>query len=233
MAHSRLQVYGAILEQRVVPIFNHADSEVARRVVTAILEGGSRLLEFTNRGPGALQAFADLAHYCRERHPELILGAGSIESAEEAALFVAHGASFVVGPDLDERAALILNRRKIAYLPGCASINEIARAEELGAEIVKLFPGEALGPGYLHAILAPRPWTSVLPTGGVTLKNMRLWFDAGAVAVGLGSDLTRKEWLAAGDFGAISEGVEKALAIAAIRVGKRNGGQAEDGGSLG
>lgn len=208
---TRLDVLTTILEQRVVPLFYHQDRGIAKKVAAAIANGGGRLLEFTNRGEGALSTFGELVEHCRKYHPDLIIGVGSVETAEEAALFVAHGAQFVVSPILNEECARALNRRKIAYLPGCQTLSEIARAEELGSEIVKLFPAASLGPEFIRAVLAPRPWSRIMPTGGVTLDNMQDWLTAGAAAVGLGSDLVRKEWLATEDYTAVTRAVEAAL----------------------
>ena len=131
---------------------------------------------------------------------------GSVEDAPTAALFIAHGANFVVGPNFNEEVARLCNRRKIAYMPGCGSVTEIAQAEEWGVEVVKVFPGSAVGgPDFVKSVLGPRPWTRIMPTGGVQTDedNLREWFQAGVSCVGLGSGLMRKAWIDAGDFAAI------------------------------
>jgi 2-dehydro-3-deoxyphosphogluconate aldolase/(4S)-4-hydroxy-2-oxoglutarate aldolase len=146
---------------------------------------------------------------------------GSVDDAPTAALYLAHGANFVVGPTFSEEVVRLCNRRKVAYLPGCGSVNEIATAEEWGVEIVKLFPGESVGgPGFVKALLAPRPWTRVMPTGGVTPEedNLRAWFEAGVVCVGMGSNLVRSDWVKAGNFQAIQDSTRTVLdRIRAIR----------------
>lgn len=203
----RLSIYQTMLDTGLVPLFYRADPEVATAVATAVAEGGARILEFTNRGPGALPVFMALrAHIDREDLP-LSLGIGSIVDAATGALFVAHGAEFVVGPTFSGELAKLCNRRKIAYLPGCATPTEISQAEEHGAEIVKVFPGTTVGgPGFIKAVRAPMPWSRIMPTGGVdaTRDNLQAWFAAGACCVGMGSRLIRRDLLATGDYRALA-----------------------------
>lgn len=218
---ARLDVYNAVVETGLIPLFYHPDTHVAQRTAAALAAGGCRLLEFTNRGDFALEVFRDLVRAVASEHPQMIVGVGSVEDAATAALFIAHGADFIVSPLFNPEVARLCNRRKIGYIPGCATVNEIAAAEEHGAEIVKLFPGETTGgPDFVKAVRAPRPWTSILPTGGVSPdeENLRAWFGAGVVAVGMGSKLVRKEWLQAGDYQAITRTARETLArIRAIR----------------
>ncbi|GIV80971.1 MAG: bifunctional 4-hydroxy-2-oxoglutarate aldolase/2-dehydro-3-deoxy-phosphogluconate aldolase [Anaerolineae bacterium] len=212
----RLTVYNTMLEDGLVPLFYHSDLEVAKKVAGALAAGGGRVLEFTNRGDFAIEVFVPLIKYCAQAHPTLIVGVGSVEDAPTAALFIAHGANFVVGPNFNEEVARLCNRRKIAYIPGCGSVTEIAQAEEWGAEIVKVFPGSAVGgPGFVKDVRGPRPWTRIMPTGGVSPDetNLRSWFSAGVAAVGMGSNLVRKEWVQAGDFAAIEETMRRTLAL--------------------
>jgi 2-dehydro-3-deoxyphosphogluconate aldolase/(4S)-4-hydroxy-2-oxoglutarate aldolase len=212
----RLTVYNTMLEDGLVPLFYHSDLEVARKVAGALSAGGGRVLEFTNRGDFAIEVFVPLIKYCAQAYPTLIVGVGSVEDAPTAALFIAHGANFVVGPNFNEEVARLCNRRKIAYIPGCGSVTEIAQAEEWGAEIVKMFPGTGVGgPGFVKDVRGPRPWTRIMPTGGVSPDetNLRAWFSAGVAAVGMGSNLVRKEWVQAGDFAAIEETMRRTLAL--------------------
>ncbi len=204
----RLTVYNTMLETRLVPLFYHPDLDVAQQVAGALMRGGGRVLEFTNRGDFAFEVFGPLVKYCAVEHPDLIVGVGSVEDAPTAGLYLALGANFVVGPNFNEEVARLCNRRKVAYLPGCGTVTEIARAEEFGAEIVKIFPGESVGgPDFVKAVRGPRPWTRIMPTGGVTPDedNLRAWFRAGAACVGMGSNLVRKDWVDARDFGAIED----------------------------
>ena len=212
----RLTVYNTMLEDGLVPLFYHSDLETAKKVAGALSAGGGRVLEFTNRGDFAIEVFTPLIKHCAQAHPTLIVGVGSVEDAPTAALYIAHGANFVVGPNFNEEVARLCNRRKIAYIPGCGSVTEIAQAEEWGAEIIKIFPGTAVGgPGFVKDVRGPRPWTRLMPTGGVSPDeaNLRSWFSAGVAAVGMGSNLVRKEWVQAGDFAAIEETMRRTLAL--------------------
>ncbi len=204
---SRLEVLNTIVETGLVPVFYHPDLEVAKKVAQAVVEGGCHLLEFTNRGDFAPWVFKDLSQYAAQSLPNLILGVGSVIDAPTAALYIASGANFVVGPTLNPEVARLCNRRKIAYSPGCGSASEIAQAEELGVEIVKIFPGDSVGgPGFVKAVLAPCPWTRIMPTGGVetTPESINAWFKAGITAAGIGSNLVKKEWVSAGNYAAIT-----------------------------
>jgi 2-dehydro-3-deoxyphosphogluconate aldolase/(4S)-4-hydroxy-2-oxoglutarate aldolase len=208
---SRLEVLNTAIDLGLVPVFYHPDLAVAKEIVAACRAGGARVVEFTNRGDFAFQVFAELAHHL----PDVILGVGTVVDAPTAALYLSAGANFVVGPILNPDIARLCNRRKVAYMPGCGSATEISQAEELGAEIVKVFPGSAVGgPGFVKAVMAPSPWTRIMPTGGVdaTEESIRAWFGAGAACVGIGSKLITKELVAAGDFGAISVRVAQVLA---------------------
>ena len=145
----------------------------------------------------------------------MILGVGSITDASAASLYMQIGANFIVTPSFREDIAIVCNRRKVLWSPGCGTLSEINRAEELGCEIVKLFPGSTYGPGFVKAIKAPQPWTSVMPTGGVTTEesNLRPWFEAGVTCVGMGSKLISKEVLANRDFSKLKNNVEQTLAL--------------------
>jgi 2-dehydro-3-deoxyphosphogluconate aldolase/(4S)-4-hydroxy-2-oxoglutarate aldolase len=213
--HNRLTVLNTIMETGLIPVFYHRDVEVAKKIVAACVAGGARVAEFTNRGDFAPQVFSELSQYFAKADPKVILGAGSIVDAPTTALYIASGASFVVGPNLNHEVARLCNRRKISYSPGCGSATEIAEAEELGVEIVKVFPGDSVGGSqFVKSILGPCPWTRIMPTGGVsdTRESIFAWFNAGVAAVGIGSNLIKKEWLAEGNYEAISERVAQVLA---------------------
>jgi 2-dehydro-3-deoxyphosphogluconate aldolase/(4S)-4-hydroxy-2-oxoglutarate aldolase len=212
---TRLEVLNAIVETGLVPVFYHRDVEVAKKVVAACAAGGARLVEFTNRGDFAPLVFTELAQHIAKANPKLILGVGSVVDAPTAALYIASGANFVVGPILNPEVARLCNRRKIAYSPGCGSTSEISEAEELGVEIVKVFPGDSVGgPNFVKSILGPCPWTRIMPTGGVeaTKESITAWFKAGVTAVGIGSNLIRKEWVEAGNYDAIAAKTAELLA---------------------
>ena len=211
----RMTVLNTILELGLVPVFYNGDLEVAKQIVAACVKGGSRVVEFTNRGDFAFQVFTALAQHVARAKPDVILGVGSVMDAPTAALYISAGANFVVGPVLNPEVARLCNRRKIAYVPGCGSATEISQAEELGVEIVKVFPGDSVGgPAFVKAVLGPCPWTLIMPTGGVdpTEESMRAWFKAGVACVGIGSKLITKELVAARDFDALSKKVAQVLA---------------------
>ena len=209
---TRLDVLNRILYEALMPIFSHGDAETVCRVADAVVAAGVTVLEFTNRADHAIEAYRALAQHCQRHLPNVILGAGSIVDEATAALFVAHGANFIVGPSYNERVARFCNRRKVAYLPGCETATEIAAAEEMGVEIVKLFPCEAAGgSGFARAILGPSPWTRLLPTGlsDVSPKGLAEWFEAGACAIGLGRELIPKDRVEAGDYAAVTRRVKE------------------------
>lgn len=218
---TRMQVYQQIYEQGLVPLFYHPTPETAYHITEALYAGGCRVLEFTNRGDFAIEVFSGLVRRAATDFPEMIIGVGTVSDAPTAALFLAHGANFVVSPTFSAETARLCNSRKVAYLPGCATLTEIAAAEAHGAEIVKLFPGATSGgPAFVKAVKAPRPWTRIMPTGGVSGENLRDWFAAGVACVGMGSQLVRSTDVDAGHFESITEATRAALAeIRDIRAG--------------
>ena len=219
----RLTVLSAMVDTGLVPVFYNGDILVCREILTACGEGGVRVIEFTNRGDRAWNTFTELAAFCESELPELILGAGSVADAPTAAMYIASGANFVVGPMLNREVARLCNRRKIPYSPGCGSVSEISDAEELGVEIVKIFPGGQVGgPAFIKAVRAPMPWSRLMPTGGVdaTKEDVERWIGAGASCLGIGSRLVRKDWVAAGDYAAMRDRTRDVLSwIAAARGG--------------
>lgn len=199
----------------MVPLFYHPDIELGKAVLKACYDGGARLLEFTNRGDYAHEVFAALNKYCASELPEMILGVGSVTDAGAASLYLQLGANFVVTPVLREDIAIVCNRKKVLWSPGCGSLSEICQAEELGCEVVKLFPGGIYGPGFVKAIKGPQPWTSIMPTGGVspTEENLRAWLDAGVTCVGMGSKLISSAILAEGRFDQLENHVRDTLQL--------------------
>ncbi|WP_430410215.1 bifunctional 4-hydroxy-2-oxoglutarate aldolase/2-dehydro-3-deoxy-phosphogluconate aldolase [Kordia sp.] len=193
--YSRLEVAQVMKETGMVPLFFNNDIEVSKKVLKACYDGGARLLEFTARGDFAHEVFGELTKYAIATLPGMIMGVGSVTDAAAASLYMSLGANFIVTPVLREDIAIVCNRRKVLWSPGCGSLTEIARAEELGCEIVKLFPGGIYGSNFIKAIKGPQPWTSVMPTGGVapTRENLEGWFNAGATCVGMGSKLMAKK----------------------------------------
>lgn len=211
----RLTVHQTVLGQGVVPLAYIADSDVAKHIVDALYSGGLRSFEYTNRGVGAHKVFDVLAEHCRDNYPDLALGVGSVVDTGTAALYIALGADFIVSPMLVEALAPLCNRRKVGWMPGCFTPAEIGRAEELGAEIVKLFPGDAVAPGFIKSVLAPSPRTRIMVTGGVKPEaaNLSRWFGEGAVAVGMGSALFPKDLIASKDYAGIGKLAANALQL--------------------
>lgn len=213
--YSRIEVATVMKESGMVPLFYHPDIDLGKKVLKACYDGGARLLEFTARGDFAPEVFSELNKYAIKELPGMIMGVGSITDAAAASMFMQMGANFIVTPSLREDIAMVCNRRKVLWSPGCGSLTEINNAEELGCEIVKLFPGSTYGPSFVKAIKGPQPWTSVMPTGGVSTEesNLKGWFDAGVTCVGMGSKLINKEILANKDFKGLEVKVRKTLEI--------------------
>jgi 2-dehydro-3-deoxyphosphogluconate aldolase/(4S)-4-hydroxy-2-oxoglutarate aldolase len=213
---SRIAVALKMKETGMVPVFYHSDVEVCKQVIKASYEGGVRVFEFTNRGDFAHEVFAQLVKWAAANFPDLMLGAGSIVDAPTTALYIQNGADFIVAPVIKEDMALVCNRRKILWSPGCGSLTEISRAEELGAEVVKIFPAQQVGgPKFVAAVKGPSPWSSIMPTGGVEPKeeNLRAWFEAGVHCVGMGSQLISKDLIASEDWAQLKERTREAMAI--------------------
>jgi 2-dehydro-3-deoxyphosphogluconate aldolase/(4S)-4-hydroxy-2-oxoglutarate aldolase len=181
----------AAVDTGVLPLFSTPDPGRALSIAAALRTGGARVIEFTDRGPGAWAVFTALAQEAARHDPEAILGAGSIRDPEAADRFIAVGARFIVGPSFSADVARLCNRRRIPYIPGCATPTEVVAAEEWGVELVKLFPGDSLGPGFVKALLGPLRDTQVVVTGGVqaTEASVREWIGAGAACLGFGSAL--------------------------------------------
>lgn len=212
---TRIEVASAMKETGMVPLFFSSDLELSKKVLKACYDGGARLMEFTARGDFAHEVFGELTKYAITNLPGMIMGVGSVTDGAAASLYMQLGANFIVTPVLREDIAVVCNRRKVLWSPGCGSLTEISRAEELGCEIIKLFPGSTYGPGFVKAIKGPQPWTSIMPTGGVNTseENLSGWFDAGVTCVGMGSQLISKEVLASKDFESLEQTVAKTLTL--------------------
>jgi len=216
MARDRMVTLAAMMEQGVIPVFYHPDVEVCINVIQACANGGAKCIEFTNRGDFAAHVFLDVTRHFAKADKSVIMGVGSVVDAPTAGLYIANGANFVVGPVLNPDVAKVCNRRKIPYSPGCGSASEIGFAEELGVEIVKIFPGTQVGgPEFVKAVLGPMPWTKIMPTGGVdpTEESLKKWFGAGIVAAGIGSKLITNDLLKAKDYAGIEKNVRETIAI--------------------
>ena len=212
---SRIEVAQTMEQTGLVPLFYHSDIELGKNIIEACYKGGARVIEFTSRGDFAHEVFGELSKFCEKNLPDMIIGIGSVIDAAEASLYMQMGANFVVTPVFREDIAKVCNRRKVLWSPGCGTLTEIAKAEELGCEIVKLFPGGSYGADFVKAIKGPCPWTKIMPTGGVSTdkSNLEAWFNAGVTCVGIGSKLISKEILESKDFSRLEKTVKETLAL--------------------
>jgi len=213
--YSRIEVAHLMKETGMVPLFYHPNIELGKKVMKACYDGGARLMEFTARGDFSFEVFLELNKFAIKELPGMIMGVGSITDAGAASMFMQMGANFIVTPSLREDIAIACNRRKVFWSPGCGTLTEINRAEELGCEIIKLFPGSIYGAGFVKAIKGPQPWTSVMPTGGVTTEesNLKGWFGASVTCVGMGSQLISKDILANQDYDLLKQRVSDTLSL--------------------
>ena len=181
-------------------IIRTENSSTASRIVEACAQGGATAIEITFTVPGAAAIIEELAK--RYAGQQLVLGAGTVLDPETARIAILAGAQFVVSPSLNTATARLCNRYQIPYLPGASTIREIVEAMECGSDIIKVFPGETLGPAFVTAARAPLPQASLMPTGGVSIENAAKWIAAGSVALGVGGSLTAGAKM--GDFESIT-----------------------------
>ncbi len=212
---SRIDTFLAMKEGGMVPLAYNSHINIITSIVKACYNGGVRVFEFTSRGDFAHEIFCELSTYCNDHLPEMILGVGSVTDGAQASMYMQLGANFIVTPSLREDIAIVCNRRKVMYAPGCGSLTEICKAEELGCELVKLFPGSVYGPNMVKSVRAPQPWTSIMPTGGVAPneENLKDWFEAGVACVGMGSKLITKEIIEERYFNKLTEDVNRCLSL--------------------
>jgi len=212
MTVSKEKILRKIETQGFIPLFYHDDPAACQSVIKACFEGGCTVIEFTNRGERALSIFRKLIDFSRSLSSDIVLGVGTILDSDAASEFLNAGADFVVGPSFDEAIANYCNDQNTVYVPGCATLNEILKAEKAGMRLIKVFPAVCLGgPEFIKALRGPCPWLRLLPTGGVSddPEELKEWFKAGAVAVGLGSNVISKSRIDAGDFASITESVRR------------------------
>ena len=214
--YTRIEVVLQMKENGIVPVFYNADLEVCKQVLKACYDGGLRTFEFTNRGDYAHEVFGELNKFAKAELDGMMMGVGSVLDAGTSSLYIQLGADFIVSPVVNAEMAKACNRRKVAWMPGCGSVSEISYAEELGAEVVKIFPGAQVGgPAFVKGVKGPLPWASIMPTGGVspTEENLKEWFAAGVHCVGIGSKLFIKNAEGAFDYDAITSKIKEALQL--------------------
>ena len=208
-------VYGRMGSAPVIPVFFNADVDLTLELIEACYQGGIRLFEYTNRGKEAREVFPQLVKAVRKKYPDMMLGVGSIVDGRTAGEFISLGADFVVGPLFNPEVSSVCNSCSIPYTPGCGTVTEIGTALRSGCEVVKIFPGEVLGPAFVKAVLGPMPGTKMMVTGGVdiTEENLSAWKKAGAYCVGMGSKLFTKELIQKKDWKRISSLCAEALNV--------------------
>jgi 2-dehydro-3-deoxyphosphogluconate aldolase / (4S)-4-hydroxy-2-oxoglutarate aldolase len=214
--YSRIEVFLKMKETGMVPLYYNSEAELCKKVVKACYDGGALAFEFTNRGDFAQEVFCELSKYLKKDLPGMAIGVGSVIDAGTASLYIQLGADFIVSPLLNPEVAKVCNRRKVLWSPGCGSVSEINYAEELGCELVKIFPaGQVGGPEFIASLKGPMPWSDLMPSGGVTPEydNLKSWFKAGATCVGLGSQLMKKEYISTGNFQGLSDKVKETIEL--------------------
>ena len=184
----KIEVLKRIVEGGIVAVVRADSEEKAEKISSACIQGGIKAIEVTFTVDGA----ANVIHSLRSKFSkeELLIGAGTVLDPETARIAILNGAEFIVGPSFNPQVALLCNRYAIPYLPGCMTIKEMVTAMESGADILKVFPGSVFGPDFVKAVKGPLPYANLMPTGGVSLDNVALWIKNGAVAVGVGGELT-------------------------------------------
>jgi 2-dehydro-3-deoxyphosphogluconate aldolase / (4S)-4-hydroxy-2-oxoglutarate aldolase len=207
------QIQHLITEQGLLPLYYNDSQEVSLGIVRALYQAGIRVVEYTNRGENALDNFLALKKTAQLEFPGLVIGIGTIKTATDAEIYLAAGADFLVSPIVDTAIGVLADKRGLLWIPGCMTATEINQAEAHGASLVKIFPGNLLGPAYLSSLKEIFPNLAFMPTGGVELtkENIQDWFNAGAVAVGMGSKLFTKTLIANKDYDTLSENCKNAL----------------------
>ena len=204
-----------IAEQGMLPLYFHADPSVSVEVLKALYAAGIRAVEYTNRGEAALDNFKLLKETRDRELPEMLLGIGTIKRKKDAKAFMKAGVDFIIAPGMIEEVAEAVHKEEMLWIPGCMTPTEIIKAEEAGAKLVKLFPGNLLGPAFVSAIKELFPDLYFMPTGGVEVnkENLAGWFKSGVVAVGMGSKLITKDILEKKEYETLINKTKEAIAL--------------------
>ncbi|WP_276365725.1 bifunctional 4-hydroxy-2-oxoglutarate aldolase/2-dehydro-3-deoxy-phosphogluconate aldolase [Chryseolinea sp. H1M3-3] len=212
MGFTNQQIVSKMKELGLVPLFTHDDVAVAQQVIEAAYRGGVRVFEFTNRKKNSFEVFVAMLDYCK-KFPDLMLGIGTVMDGATTKKFIDAGAHFIISPILKLEMAEVCRADNILWMPGCATLTEIVTAKEHGAQVIKVFPGSVLGPGFVSSIMPVVPDLQLMITGGVepNEKNLTAWFKAGAMSVGMGSQLFTKDILEKKDWAALEKSVSDIL----------------------
>lgn len=196
MKHKKA-VLNSILSQGMLPLFYYEDAEVSLEITRSLYKAGVRILEYTNRGKQALENFKVLKKAQKKELTDLTIGIGTIKNISEAEMFMDAGADFIVSPITNPEVAKAVHKQKLLWIPGCMTPTEIYAAQKHGAELIKIFPANILGPGFVSSVKELFPGLLFIPTGGVEAEaeNISSWFHAGVCAVGMGSKLISKDIL--------------------------------------
>jgi 2-dehydro-3-deoxyphosphogluconate aldolase/(4S)-4-hydroxy-2-oxoglutarate aldolase len=211
----KAEILKLIPEQGILPLYFNKDEQVSIDILHALYAAGIRTVEYTNRGEAALKNFASLKKVCDNELGGMYLGVGTIKDAASAQAFVDAGADYIISPGLVEDVIPVADKNNLLWLPGCMTPTEIIKAEKLGAKVIKLFPGNLLGPSFLAGIKELFPNLLFMPTGGVELtkENISGWFKAGVCAVGMGSKLVSKDVMEGKKYAELTEATKQAIEI--------------------
>jgi len=197
---SRQELVTRIRDNGLVAVVRAESAEKAYRIFDACIEGGVAAIEITFTVPGAHKIIEDLAS--KYTSGDIILGAGTVLDPETARIAILSGAQYIVSPNVNLDTIKLCNRYQVPSMPGAMTIREILDAMEAGADIIKIFPGNLFGPAIIKSVMGPLPQAPMMPTGGVSIETVKDWIEAGAVAVGAGSSLTKGA--KTGDYAAIT-----------------------------
>lgn len=212
---SKEDILKIVVDQKILPLYFYKDEEVSLQVLRTLYSAGIKTVEYTNRGDDAFRNFSSMKKLCSTELKDMVLGIGTVKTSSDAFRYIDAGADYIISPGLVEEVAEVANNKNMLWIPGCMTPSEIIRAENLGAKMIKLFPGNILGTEFLTAVKPVFPGLLFMPTGGVDLdkENIASWFKAGVSAVGMGSKLISKQLLENKDYSKLESLAKEAIKI--------------------